>query len=49
MKWGLVPSWSKSSAPEYKMINARIEGLLEKSTFKTPLTRGRRCVIVVDG
>lgn len=48
MKWGLVPSWSKDHTA-YKMINARSDHLLEKSTYKTPLTKGRRCVVVVDG
>ncbi|HQU52071.1 MAG TPA: SOS response-associated peptidase family protein, partial [Saprospiraceae bacterium] len=35
MRWGLIPFWAKDEKIGYKMINARIETLLEKSSFRT--------------
>ena len=51
MQWGLVPSWHSGSPKSvgYSMINARSEGILAKNTFKRPLEKGRRCVVLVDG
>jgi putative SOS response-associated peptidase YedK len=48
LKWGLIPSWAKSSAIGNKMINARAETILEKSSYKTPFKR-RRCLVPSDG
>lgn len=48
MKWGLIPSWAKDEKIGSKMINARVEGLLEKSFFKTAL-QTRRCLVPLDG
>lgn len=47
-KWGLIPSWAKSAAVGSKMINSRIETILEKPAFKAAVTR-RRCLIPFDG
>ena len=47
-RWGLVPSWAKDAAIGSKMINARVETLSEKASFKTALKR-RRCLIPADG
>ena len=51
MRWGLVPAWHKGeiSAISYAMNNARSESMLEKKSFKVPLVRGRRCVVLADG
>ena len=51
MQWGLVPSWHTGDPKSvmYNMINARSDGLLTKRTFKTPLEKGRRCVILLEG
>ena len=52
MQWGLVPSWHSgddAKSVAYKMTNARSDGILSKRSFKTPLEKGRRCVVVVDG
>jgi putative SOS response-associated peptidase YedK len=46
--WGLVPFWAKTPAIGSKMINARAEGLADKSAFKHAF-RKRRCLIPVDG
>lgn len=48
LRWGLIPHWSKDEKIGYKMINARIETLLSKSSFKNP-TQKRRCLIPLDG
>lgn len=47
-RWGLVPFWAKDEKLGYKMINARIETLLEKSAFKN-LVKNKRCIIPMDG
>ena len=33
-KWGLVPSWAKDPKIGYKMINARVETVTEKPSFR---------------
>jgi putative SOS response-associated peptidase YedK len=49
MKWGLVPSYSKSEkATGHLMINARSESIADKPMFSR-LAKNRRCVIVADG
>ncbi|MFM2392146.1 MAG: hypothetical protein RLZZ546_123 [Bacteroidota bacterium] len=47
-KWGLVPFWSKDEKTGFKMINARVETLLEKTTFKN-LVKSKRCIVPMDG
>ncbi|GAA6092652.1 abasic site processing protein HMCES [Tachysurus ichikawai] len=52
MRWGLVPAWFKESDPskmQYSTSNCRSESLLEKKSYKDPLLKGRRCVILADG
>ena len=49
MLWGLVPPWSKDKSGSYKMNNARSEGIMEKVSFKGPLQKGQRCVILAEG
>jgi len=48
MKWGLVPHWARDDAIGHKLINAKMETLLEKPSFRGPF-RYRRCAIPVDG
>ena len=40
-RWGLIPSWSKESKTKYSTINARIESVAEKPTYRTPFKRQR--------
>jgi putative SOS response-associated peptidase YedK len=47
MEWGLVPSWSKDPS-KAGFINARIEGILSKPSFRGPI-RKRRCLVPADG
>ncbi|XP_072307785.1 abasic site processing protein HMCES [Eucyclogobius newberryi] len=52
MRWGLVPTWFKESDPtkmQYSTNNCRRENILEKKTYKDPLLKGQRCVILADG
>ena len=48
LTWGLVPSWSKDVKVGLRMINARSETLLEKSSF-APAAAARRCLVPADG
>jgi len=48
MRWGLIPSWSKSMKIGSKLINARIETIAEKPSFRNALIK-RRCVVIADG
>ncbi len=48
LRWGLVPSWSRESSIAHQLINARMETLAERNTFRDPF-RERRCLVVVDG
>lgn len=47
-KWGLIPSWAKEEKIGSKMINARIETVLEKPAFRSAIQK-RRCLIPFDG
>ncbi|XP_014440220.1 embryonic stem cell-specific 5-hydroxymethylcytosine-binding protein isoform X1 [Tupaia chinensis] len=52
MRWGLVPSWFKESDPcklQFNTANCRSDTMMEKRSFKVPLGKGRRCVVLADG
>jgi putative SOS response-associated peptidase YedK len=46
MRWGLTPSWSKDG--KSLAINARMEGILAKPSFRKPV-RDHRCLIPATG
>ena len=48
LTWGLVPSWSKDVKAGLRMINARSESVLDKSSF-APAAAARRCLVPADG
>lgn len=48
LRWGLVPHWSPHDDSSARMINARSETVLEKSSFRDSF-RERRCLIPVNG
>jgi len=48
MRWGLVPGWAKDPAIGRRMINARMETVLEKPAFKRAFAK-RRCLVPADG
>ena len=47
-EWGLVPSWAKDKKDFRPLINARLETLMEKVSFKG-LIQTSRCLVVADG
>jgi putative SOS response-associated peptidase YedK len=47
-RWGLIPHWSKEPKTKYSTINARIETVAEKPTYRTPF-KHQRCLIPADG
>ena len=48
LKWGLVPSWSKTPEGGARMINARAETVHEKPSFRRAFAQ-RRCILPADG
>ena len=48
MHWGLVPFWAKDKSIGNKLINARVETVEEKASFKYAV-RGRRCIVPANG
>ena len=48
LTWGLVPSWAKDPKVGSRMINARVESLLDKPGFKRAAA-ARRCLVPADG
>uniref|UniRef100_A0A8D2CWC7 Abasic site processing protein HMCES n=1 Tax=Sciurus vulgaris TaxID=55149 RepID=A0A8D2CWC7_SCIVU len=52
MRWGLVPCWFKEadiSKLPFNITNCRSDTIMEKRSFKVPLGKGRRCVVLADG
>lgn len=51
--WGLVPSWVKETGGAQKVrkvtLNARVETLQEKPSFKGALTERKRCLVPSTG
>ena len=47
-KWGLIPFWAKDSKIGSSMINARIETIIEKNTYKSVVQK-KRCLVPLDG
>ena len=46
--WGMVPSWAQDRKDFRPLINARLETLMEKVSFKK-LIQTSRCIVVADG
>jgi putative SOS response-associated peptidase YedK len=47
LRWGLIPSWSKDETIGSKLINARVETLEEKPSFRSGFKKSR-CLIPAD-
>ena len=48
MRWGLIPGWSKNELHGSKMINARLETVTTKPSFKNLITQNR-CIVLSNG
>ena len=48
LQWGLIPYWSKDAKIAGKLINARLETVFEKPSFKQ-IIKNKRCAIIADG
>jgi putative SOS response-associated peptidase YedK len=48
VRWGLVPSWAKDPAIGSRLINARVETVDAKPSFRSAFAR-RRCLLPADG
>jgi putative SOS response-associated peptidase YedK len=48
IRWGLVPSWAKDPAIGSRMINARVETVDAKPSFRSAFAK-RRCLLPADG
>lgn len=46
-KWGLVPGWAQSINVGNRAVNARVEGIDEKPTFKYAFQH-QRCLVIAD-
>jgi putative SOS response-associated peptidase YedK len=47
-KWGLIPFWAKDPKIGNSMINARIESVKDKNTYKSIIEK-KRCLVPLDG
>ena len=48
MHWGLIPTWSKDKKFASNLINARLETIKEKPSFKG-LVNTSRCIVIASG
>ena len=46
-RWGLIPKWAKDESIREYTLNARIETINEKPSFRDSLNK--RCLIIADG
>jgi len=47
VRWGLIPFWAKDIKIGYRMINAKAETIMEKTSYKRPFQK-QRCLIIAD-
>ncbi|HEY3829044.1 MAG TPA: SOS response-associated peptidase [Solirubrobacteraceae bacterium] len=50
LRWGLIPPWAKDLKGGAKLINARVESVCEKASFRKLIpTASRRALQIADG
>jgi len=49
MRWGLVPFFARGVASNYGTINAAVENLQTKPSWRGPWQRAQRCLLVAAG
>ena len=47
VEWGLLPAWAKNRDLQNNTLNAKIETLTEKPSFKNVLNQ--KCLVIIDG
>lgn len=47
LNWGLIPHWSKDETIRKNTLNARVETLTEKPSFRD--VTNQRCLVLIDG
>jgi putative SOS response-associated peptidase YedK len=47
VEWGLIPTWAKDSSFQKNTLNAKVETIKEKPSFKDYIVN--RCLILADG
>lgn len=48
LRWGLGPPWAKDPSVGFRMINARVETVTQRSAFREAVS-ARRCLVPADG
>ena len=48
MLWGLIPHWAKDESRKFQTINARVEGIDKKATYRDPF-KHHRCLVPATG
>ena len=46
-RWGFIPDWAKDEKEGYKMINARADGIEEKTSFKKAVQK-QHCLVLAN-
>ena len=47
-QWGLIPWFAKAAKLTYSTMNARIEGIADKASYKQSWLHGKRCIIPAE-
>jgi putative SOS response-associated peptidase YedK len=47
MQWGLIPAWANNDSIKQHTLNAKIETLTEKPSFRNSVNK--RCLVIADG
>lgn len=48
LRWGLIPPWAKHPTIDNRVINARVESVLDKPAYRSA-ARKKRCIVPADG